>query len=134
MGRLYYQLPETAGGDLDKAVLHLQRAYDINPKRIVFQRWYAEALVAVDRKEDARRILSGMAALGEPEPIDRQSYADELRSGIGLAERAGDAALAEQLTAKRKALFKAFPELKTRAPAAISGHGGADPMTGKPVE
>jgi hypothetical protein len=134
MGRLYYQLPETAGGDLDKAALHLQRANQINPQRIVFQRWYAETLVAVGRKEEARQVLARMNALGTPEPIDRQSYADELRAGIGLAERAGDPSLSEQLTAKRKALLKSFPELKTRAPAAISGHGGADPMTGKPVE
>lgn len=134
LARLYYQLPETAGGDLDKAVLHAQKAYEINRKHIMFQRWYAETLVSVGRLESAREPLTRMAALGEPEPIDRQSYADELRAGIGLAERAGDAALAEKLAAKRKALLKSFPELKTRAPAAISGHGGADPMTGKPVE
>lgn len=131
LGRLYYQLPETAGGDLDKAVQHFAKAHEINRQQIVFQRWYAEGLVAVGRKDEARPVLARMAAMGDPEAIERQSYADELRAGIGLAERAGDAPLAQQLTGKRRALLKTFPELKTRAPAAISGHGGADPMTGK---
>ena len=134
LGRLFYQLPETAGGDLDKAVQHFARAHEINRKQIVFQRWYAEGLVAVGRKAEALPVLARMAAMGEPEPLERQSYADELRAGIGLAGRAGDEALASQLADKRRALLKAFPELKTRAPSAISGHGGADPLTGKAVD
>lgn len=134
LGRLYYQLPETAGGDLDKAVLHFAKAHEINRKQIVFQRWYAEGLVAVGRMNEARPVLARMAAMGEPEPLERQSYADELRAGVGLAGRAGDAALSQELADKRRALLKAFPELKTRAPAAISGHGGADPLTGKAVD
>lgn len=134
LGRLYYQLPETAGGDLDQAVLHFAKAHELDRKNIVFQRWYAEGLVAVGKPAEARPVLARMAALGQPEAIDRQSWADQLRAGVGLAERAGDAALATQLRDKRVALLKAHPELKTRAPAAISGHGGADPLTGKAVE
>lgn len=130
LGRLYYQLPESAGGDLDQALVHLERAHAANRKSIVFQRWYAEALVALDRKDQARAVLALMLPL-KPEAIERQSFADELRAGVGLALRSGDEALSEQLAAKRAALFKAFPELKTRLPAAISGHGGVDPLTGK---
>lgn len=131
MGRLYYQLPETAGGDLDQAVVHLGRAHEINRKSIVFQRWYAESLVAAGRKEQARQVLAGMLSLKAPEPIERQSRADELRAGVGLAQRAGDAALAERISAKREALLQEFPDLLTRQPAAILGHGGVDPLTGK---
>lgn len=134
LARLFYQLPESAGGDLDQAVVHARKGYELNTKSIVGQRWYAETLVALDRKAEARTALTQMAAMGEPEAVERQSYADELRAGIGLAERAGDAALSRQLLAKRQALLKAYPELKTRAPAAFAGHGGPDPLTGKPVD
>lgn len=133
MGRLYFQLPETSGGDLDRAVVHLGRAHQIARKNIEFQRWYAESLLAVDRKAEARDVLARMLPLA-PEPIERQRFADELRAGIGLAQRAGDTALAGQLAAKRGALFKEFPQLLTRHSAAVLGHGGPDPMTGKPVE
>ena len=133
MGRLYFQLPETAGGDLDQAVLHLQRAHETARKNIEFQRWYAESLVALGRKPEAGAVLAKMLPL-QPEAIERQRFADELRAGIGLAQRAGDDALAQQLTSKRAALFKEFPQLLTRQPTAVMGHGGADPMTGKLVD
>ncbi len=133
MGRLYFQLPETAGGDLDKAVVHLQRAHEIAKKNIEFQRWFAESLVARDRKAEAREVLARMLPL-QPEPIERQRFADELRAGIGLAQRAGDEALSRQLADKRASLFKEFRSLLTREPAAVRGHGGVDPLTGKPVE
>lgn len=133
MGRLYFQLPETSGGDLDQAVQHLGRAHQIAKKNIEFQRWYAESLVAVDRKPEAREVLARMLPL-KPEPIERQRFADELRAGVGLAQRAGDETLARELAAKRGALLKEFPELLTRRSAAVLGHGGADPMTGQPVE
>jgi tetratricopeptide (TPR) repeat protein len=133
MGRLYYQLPETAGGDLDQAVVHLRLAYETNKKSIVFQRWYAESLVAVGRNDEALKVLTRMLPV-QPELIERQSFADELKAGVGLAQRAGDTALSEQIAVKRSALFKQFPELQTRQTAAISGHGGADPLTGKSVD
>lgn len=130
LGRLYFQLPETSGGDLDQAVVHLEKAHRTARRNIEFQRWYAEALIAVDRKSDAREVLARMLPL-QPEPIDLQRHADELRAAVGLAQRAGDEALATQLAAKRSALFKVQPALLTRAPMAVMGHGGADPLTGK---
>jgi len=133
MGRLYFQLPETAGGDLDKAVVHLQKAYEIGKKNIVFQRWYAEALIALGRNNEAREVLAKMLPL-KPEAIQRQSFADELRAGIGLAQRAADQTLADQITAKRTALLQEFPPLLSRQSAAVSGHGGVDPLTGKSVD
>lgn len=130
LGRLYFQLPETAGGDLDQAVVHLQKAHEAGRKNIVFLRWLGESLVAVDRMPEAREVLARMLPL-EPEPLQFQSFADEWRAAIGLAQRAGDTALAERLTARRQALLKAHPELLTRQSAAVSGHGGADPLTGR---
>ncbi|MFT7772197.1 tetratricopeptide repeat protein [Roseateles sp.] len=130
LGRLYYQLPETAGGDMDQAAVHLGRALAVNRKSIVFQRWYAESLVALGRKAEALEVLAKMLPL-QPEAIERQSFADELRAGTGLAQRAGDDAMSERLAEKRAVLLKEFPELKTRQPPAISGHGGVDPLTGK---
>lgn len=133
MGRLYYQLPETAGGDLEQAAVHLRLAHEINRKNIVFQRWNAESLVALGRNAEAREVLARMLPL-KPEVLERQSFADELRAGIGLAQRAGNTALSEQLAAKRNALLQAFPHLQTRQSAAVAGHGGVDPMTGKSVD
>lgn len=133
LGRLYFQLPETAKGDLDLAAVHLQKAHEINKKNITFQRWYAESLMALERKGEAVQVLTRMLPL-KPEPIERQSFADELRAGAGLAQRAGDAALADQLVAKRTALFREFPQLQTRQSAAVFGHGGTDPMSGKSVD
>jgi tetratricopeptide (TPR) repeat protein len=133
MGRLYFQLPETANGDLDKAVVHLKNAHEINRKSIVFQRWYAEALLALGRNDEARQVLAKMLPL-KPDAIERQSFADELRAGEGLAQRAGDPTLTHQITAKRAALLQEFPQLQTRQTAAVSGHGGVDPLTGKSTD
>ena len=133
LGRLYFQLPEFARGDPQQAAVHLQKAHEIGRKNIVFTRWYAEALLALDRKVEVREVLARMLPL-QPEAIQRQSFADELRAGVGLAERAGDQVLADQLKSKRGALFKEFPMLQTRQSAAVSGHGGVNPLTGKSTD
>ncbi len=133
MGRLYYQLPETAGGDLEQAAVHLRLADEIGRKNMAFQRWHAESLVALGRNAEARVVLARMLPL-KPDVLERQSFADELRAGLGLAQRAGDSALSEQLAAKRNALLQEFPHLQTRQSAAVAGHGGVDPMTGKSVD
>jgi len=133
MGRLYYQLPESAGGDIDQALPHMQAALAVNPKNIVAMRWLAETQVALGKKDDARQALAQMLPL-EPEAVQRQQFADELRAGAGLALRAGDAALSERIAGKRAALLTQHPQLQARQSAAVSGHGGVDPFTGKPTD
>lgn len=133
LGRLYLQLPESAGGDLDKSISHLEAAYLIAPTNMVFQRWLIEGQVALGRHAEAQRVLAEMLR-PEPSEAKRQEFADELRAGVGLAQRAGDAALADRLAAKRASLLTQYPYLQTRQTAAVLGHGGVDPMTGKPTD
>lgn len=133
LGRLYYQLPESVGGDVEKALPHMQAALDINPRSIAAMRWLAETQVALGQKDQAREVLARMLAL-EPEPAQRQEFADELRAGAGLSQRAGDAALSARIDDKRSALLRRHPELQTRQTAAVLGHGGVDPLTGKSTD
>jgi len=130
LGRLYYQLPESAGGEVEKAVVHLRNAHAIAPDNIEIDRWLAESLVATGGRAQALEVLRSMLPL-DPEPVQRQQFADELRAASGLATRSGDDELSRDLAAKRDRLLHQYPELQTRQTAAISGHGGVDPLTGR---
>ena len=44
LGRLYYELPEYSGGDVDKGLQALARAHELVPANPSFARYYAQAL------------------------------------------------------------------------------------------
>lgn len=130
LGRVYYDLPEFAGGDGVKAVQLLEQAHAQTPKNIPMLR-YSAYVYAQDRNPAlAKTRLTEILAV-EPDPADLQSTADELKNARDLATRLQDAALAQKLTAKRDALLKAHPQLLARKPTAANMHGGVDPITGK---
>ncbi|HEY6644142.1 hypothetical protein [Povalibacter sp.] len=130
LARVYFDLPEFAGGDGVKALKLLEQAHAQTPKNISLLR-YCAYVHAQDRNPSmAKERLVEILAV-ELDPADLQTAADELKNARDLASRLGDASLAQQLTEKRDALLKAHPQLLARKPTAANMHGGVDPMTGK---
>lgn len=130
LARVYFDLPEFAGGDGVKALKLLEQAHAQTPQNIVLLR-YSAYVHAQDRNPVlAKQRLTEILAV-EPDPADLQTTADELKNARDLATRLADESLAQQLTEKRNALMKAHPQLLTRKPTAANMHGGVDPMTGK---
>lgn len=130
LGRVYFDLPEFAGGDAVKAVELLEQAHSQTPKNISLLR-YSAYVYAQDRNPPmAKRRLTEILAI-DPDPADLQTVADELKNARDLATRLPDPALAQKLTEKRDALLKAHPRLLARKPTAANMHGGVDPITGK---
>jgi len=130
LGRLYYEVPEFAGGDMDKAAAMLNKATGVAPNNFAVQRYLAYVRLQDRDAEGAKQALAQMLKI-EPTPLDLQLMADELKNARDLAHRIPAAELETQLTAKRDALLKAHPELLTRASSAANMHGGVDPITGK---
>jgi tetratricopeptide (TPR) repeat protein len=130
LGRLYYQLPEFAGGDPAKGMALLEGAYRSTPQNVSLLRYSAYVFVQERDVARAKQRLAEMLKL-QPDPANLQLLVDELKSASELATRVGDAALAQQLAAKRDQLFKAHPQLLRRLGSAANMHGGVDPITGK---
>jgi tetratricopeptide (TPR) repeat protein len=130
LGRLYYEVPEFAGGDMDKAAATLDAATQVAPDNFGVWRYLAYVRLQAGDADGAKKALAQMLGM-EPSPLDLQLMADELKNARDLAHRIPAADLETQLTAKRDALLKAHPELLTRASSAANMHGGVDPMTGK---
>ncbi len=130
LGRVYFDLPEFAGGDAVKAIKLLEQAHSQTPKNISLLR-YSAYVYAQDRNPPlAKRRLTEILAI-DPDPTDLQTVADELKNARDLATRLPDPALARQLTEKRDALLRAHSRLLARKPTAANMHGGVDPITGK---
>lgn len=130
LGRIFFDLPEFAGGDGVKAVKLLEQAHAQTPGNLSMLR-YSAYVHAQDRNPAlARTRLTEMLSV-DPDPADLQTAADELKNARDLATRLPDAALAQKLTARRDALLQAQPQLLARKPTAANMHGGVDPITGK---
>jgi hypothetical protein len=130
LGRVYFDLPEFAGGDGVKAVKLLEQAHAQTPKNLSLLRYSAYVYAQERNPPMAKRRLAEMLAI-EPQPADLQAAVDELKNARDLATRLPDPALAAKLTAKRDALLAAHPQLLARKPTAANMHGGVDPFTGK---
>ncbi len=130
LGRLYFELPEYSGGDVERGLQALAQAHELAPGNPTFARYYAQALDLERRPEEARAVLATLLAL-DPAPPDWQLAADELRNGRDLAARMQAAELQRQLDELRAALLREHPQLLTRASSAANFHGGVDPITGK---
>ncbi|MCT9826656.1 tetratricopeptide repeat protein [Pseudomonas veronii] len=133
MGRLTFALPEFAGGDPLRAIELFKQGIAINPANIVMRRWLVE--VYISERDYPSALESINAALKVPvDMTEPQAYADETRALAGLALRAGDETLSQQISTTRQAFLKANPQLLTRVSGASFGHGGADPFTGKEAD
>jgi len=129
LAETYYTLPDIVGGDLDIAITMMRSARERDPDNPRYARLLAGYLVDVERSDEAlsnlRQILSmetGMSGW--------QLQADQLRAAAGMAERIGDAALAEQLSKQRSAMLEAHPFLQNRTVVSAMGHfGDKDPMS-----
>jgi hypothetical protein len=94
-------------------------------------RYLTEAYDELGRSGEALAALSALANIA-PLDSDLQLFADEWRMGEGLATRLRDPALADAFAVKRSDLMLKHPNLLSRKVEAVFGHGGDDPMTGKP--
>ncbi len=131
LARLYFDLPEFAGGDADKAREVLKKALEVAPGNPAVLRY------AAYERAQARDVPAAVSLLAklidvQAGPADLQLLADELRNGRDLALRLQDEPLRQRLDTRRQALLKQHPELLTRASVAANMHGGVDPITGKP--
>jgi predicted Zn-dependent protease len=108
----------------------LEDAYRSTPQNVSLLRYSAYVFVQERDVARAKQRLAEMLKL-QPDPANLQLLVDELKSASELATRVGDAALAQQLAAKRDQLFKAHPQLLRRLGSAANMHGGVDPITGK---
>jgi hypothetical protein len=91
----------------------------------------AKAYEAEGLTQDTKATLRELVALN-PADGSLQSVADAWLVGEGLAARLDEPAMEAQFEEKRHRLFAANPKLQTRLTSAIGGHGGANPLTGKP--
>jgi tetratricopeptide (TPR) repeat protein len=130
LGRVYFDLPEFAGGDGVKALQLLEQAHAQTPNNIALLRYSAYVYAQNRDPSKAKARLAEIVAV-EFDPSDLQTAADELKNARDLAMRLTDESLAQQLTEKRDALLKAHSQLLTRKPTAANMHGGVDPITGK---
>jgi tetratricopeptide (TPR) repeat protein len=131
IGRKYLDLPPLFGGDTKQAVLYLERAREIAPEDPRAMRYLAEAYDELGNHDAALVSLRALAAV-KPRSTDLQLYADEWRTGEGLATRMDDPALADRFAALRADLMHQHPNILLRKVPAVFGHGGDDPMTGTP--
>ncbi len=74
LGRWYFKVPELFGGDKRKSEAHLRKALAYNGQSVITRLFLAETLIALNRKDEARRELeAAIAAPDDPEwiPEDR---------------------------------------------------------------
>jgi tetratricopeptide (TPR) repeat protein len=131
IGRSYLELPPIFGGGAAKAIPYLAQAREVSPGDPRPLRYLTEAYDELGRSGEALAALSALAKIA-PLDSDLQLFADEWRMGEGLATRLRDPALADAFAVKRSELMLKHPNLLSRKVEAVFGHGGDDPMTGKP--
>jgi tetratricopeptide (TPR) repeat protein len=74
LGRWYYKVPGLFGGDKRTSEQHLRKALAYNPQSVITRLFLAETLIALNRKDEARKELeAAIAAPEDPEwaPEDR---------------------------------------------------------------
>jgi hypothetical protein len=131
IGRGYLDLPPLFGGGAHQALPYLEHARTIAPQDPRVLRLLAQAYDELDRRQDALRVLRALAAI-PPIADDLQLSADEWRMGEGLAARMGDSTLSNRFAQRRADLMRQHPGILLRKFSATFGHGGDDPMTGRP--
>lgn len=85
MGQTYLQAPMLFGGDRYKAVEYLEKSVRVGPTNALAQLHLAEAYVAVNRKDDAKRQLDALFAM-KPDPDFIPEHNEALTLGRKLRE------------------------------------------------
>jgi len=133
LAETYYALPDIIGGDLDLAIVLMREAWQRSPDNPRYACLLAAYLLDKDQSDEARLILSQLppmvAELEKTKTGGLQLLADQLRVASDLAERMGNAALAQQLTNQRNSTLASHPYLQKRTVVSAMGHfGDIDPM------
>jgi tetratricopeptide (TPR) repeat protein len=131
LGRYFYELRSFNGGDNIKALALLEQAHRLNPQNIQTARYLVEAYDKEMDTEKAIALLLTMSTIALPGEEHWQTFADELRAGVGLAERLNADELAKEFAARRAELLRTQPQLLSRFIEAQHGHFGEHPLTGK---
>jgi len=85
MGQTYLQAPLLLGGDRYKAVEYLEKGLRFGPTNALLRLHLAEAYLAVNRKEDARKQLEALFAM-KPDP----EFIPEHNDAVALAHKLED--------------------------------------------
>jgi tetratricopeptide (TPR) repeat protein len=130
LGKVYYELPEFAGGDPGKGLQILNQAYRQSPNNPALLRYAAYVDVQEKDKAGAQERLAKLLSI-EPGGAGLQVLSDQLKGGEELAARLGDSRSEKQLAQKRTRLLDQHPQILRRLRAAANMHEGVDPITGK---
>jgi hypothetical protein len=131
VGRSYQELAPVFGGGVAKAIPYLTQAQPLSPGDPRPPRYLTEAYDELGRQREAVASLATLVNI-KPGSVDAQLLADEWRMGEGLATRIQAPELADKFATQRAALMRQHPEVLSRKIEAALGHGGDNPMTGKP--
>lgn len=88
LGKMFLMVPGAFGGDNDKAVEHLEKAVKLGPGNILNHLFLAEAYIATDQEEKAKKelnwILGAELQKGwEPEGTEEKEKAKKLLEELG---------------------------------------------------
>jgi tetratricopeptide (TPR) repeat protein len=130
LGKVYYELPEFAGGDPGKGLQILNQAYRQSPNNPALLRYAAYVDVQEKDRAGAQERLAKLLSI-EPGSAGLQVLSDQLKGGEELAAQLGDSRLEKQLAQKRTSLLDRHRQILRRLPSAANMHQGVDPITGK---
>ncbi len=86
LGRLYYKVPGLFGGSKKKSLQHLMKSKEICPNNLLTRLYLAETLIALKKKEEARKELREALTL-EPLPEDKPEEAKQKAKIKALLEK-----------------------------------------------
>ena len=133
LGQVLLQLPEFAGGDIDRAIALLEQGGKLAPANVAVKVALIDACIAERRNDEALVTLKEAADI-PAQGQNEQDYADSLRTLAGQAVRLGQQLLAREIASRREHFLDAHPYLDRRKSTASAGHGGVDPITGEDTD
>jgi tetratricopeptide (TPR) repeat protein len=83
LGQVYLESPALLGGDRQKAIEYLEKGLRLGPTNALVRLHLAEAYLAVNRKEDARKTLDALFAM-KPPPEYQPEYDDAIKEARQL--------------------------------------------------
>jgi tetratricopeptide (TPR) repeat protein len=86
LGQTYLEAPLLLGGDRYKAVDYLEKSVKLGPTNALARLHLAEAYLAVNRKDDARKQLEGLFAM-QPDPDFTPEHNDAVAQARKLQEK-----------------------------------------------
>jgi hypothetical protein len=86
LGQMYLKAPALLGGDRRKAIEYLERGLDISANNVMMRLRLAEAYIAVNRKQDARKQIDVLLSM-KPDPDHVPEDTEALARGRELRDQ-----------------------------------------------